>query len=60
MDGTGNGELLRGCLVSSGSGNGEEYLCIRAGSGSSPIEPSLPKNGRCPDPGGGELYPYVG
>jgi len=56
-DGIGNGELLRGCLPSAGSGNGEEYLCIRAGSGISPIESSLPKNGRCPGPGGGEAYP---
>ena len=57
--GTGNGELVRGGFPSFGSGNGEEYLCVNAGSGNSPMESSLPKNGRCPSPGG-EVCPYVG
>jgi len=59
-DGMGNGELLRNGLPSFGSGNGEEYLCIRAGSDNSPIEPSLPKNGRCPGSGVGGVCPYAG
>jgi len=56
-DGTGNGELLRRGFVSTGRGNGEEYLCIRAGSHDSSSEFSLTKNGRGPGPGPGEVCP---